>query len=59
MTIHNEGTGLDTPLTSNDTGAYSAPYLQPGTYDITVSKSGFAQQVFGNEVNQKHRANSA
>ena len=27
--------------TTNDTGAYSAPFLVPGTYDIRVENTGF------------------
>jgi hypothetical protein len=43
VTVHSAATGIDTTLTSNETGAYGAPYLQPGAYDITVSKSGFQE----------------
>jgi hypothetical protein len=41
ITVHSVATGIDTPLISNETGAYGAPYLQPGKYDVTISKSGF------------------
>src|SRR5437870_2366859 len=42
VTVHNEDTGADTPESSNDTGVYTAPFLQPGIYDITASQTGFA-----------------
>ena len=43
VTVHNADTGSDRALESNGAGVYSAPFLQPGRYDITVSKSGFTK----------------
>jgi hypothetical protein len=39
--IHSTDTGADQSLTTNDAGIYVAPFLRPGTYEITASKAGF------------------
>ena len=39
--IRNEGTGVETPLVTNDAGAYTTPSLVLGTYTITVERQGF------------------
>lgn len=36
-------TGAERNLTTNEAGIYLAPLLQPGRYEVTVSKGGFAQ----------------
>ena len=43
--IHNDGTGIDTTLTTNDSGAYNSPLLVLGTYTITVEHPGFKATV--------------
>jgi hypothetical protein len=43
LTIHNTGTGIDKVVPTNDVGLYSAPFVQPGSYEITASKQGFAR----------------
>jgi hypothetical protein len=43
VAIHNVDTGSDRPVMSNDAGIYSATFLQPGHYEITVSKPGFTK----------------
>jgi hypothetical protein len=43
--VHNTGTNSDRSLQSNDAGLYSASFLQPGNYEVTVSKTGFATVV--------------
>jgi hypothetical protein len=43
VVVHNNGTSADRALTSNADGIYSATFLQPGNYDITASKAGFAK----------------
>jgi len=43
VTILNTGTGQERTVTSNQAGIYSATFLQPGKYDVTASKSGFAK----------------
>lgn len=45
VTIHNTGTGIDKVVPTNDVGLYSAPFVQPGSYEITASKQGFARVV--------------
>ena len=37
----NKGTGAERATTTNDAGLYNFPNLQPGAYEVTVSKSGF------------------
>src|SRR6266576_4177777 len=37
----NKGTGVERATVTNDAGLYNFPNLQPGVYDVTVSKSGF------------------
>jgi hypothetical protein len=41
VTAKNTSTGLSRQATSDDTGYYSIPNLQEGTYDLSVSASGF------------------
>jgi Carboxypeptidase regulatory-like domain/TonB dependent receptor len=43
--IHNVETGVDRQVASNGAGIYVAPFLQPGVYDVTVSKPGFAKML--------------
>ena len=43
VVVHNADTGLDRTLSTNDSGIYSAPFLQSGHYGITVSKTGFTK----------------
>jgi protocatechuate 3,4-dioxygenase beta subunit len=40
--VHNTDTGADQSVTTNDAGRYVVPQLQPGHYELTASKSGFA-----------------
>src|ERR1700722_9832922 len=39
--VHNADTGADTIVPTNASGVYVTPYLQPGNYKITATKSGF------------------
>ncbi len=41
MTAENVNTGISTTRITNDAGAYQIPALQPGTYRLTVSLTGF------------------
>jgi hypothetical protein len=41
VTILNVDTGAKTPLTTNDSGAYAATSLAPGTYTVQVSETNF------------------
>ncbi|HEX4951428.1 MAG TPA: TonB-dependent receptor [Blastocatellia bacterium] len=45
VVITNVAMGTTTTLTSNDTGYYQAPYLLPGTYQITVEMKGFKKYI--------------
>ena len=42
VTIQNAGTGFKITLTSDANGFFKAPLLEPGTYVVSVSASGFA-----------------
>src|ERR1700746_2215796 len=39
--LHNNGTNFDRPVTTNSVGAYVITNIQPGNYDLRVSKDGF------------------
>src|SRR5262249_5512928 len=43
--IHNDDTGIDTPLTTNDSGLYVSPLLTLGTYSVTVEHAGFKSVI--------------
>ena len=43
--LHNEETGSERRLTTDSSGAYSAPSIPVGRYTITVSHDGFAAQI--------------
>src|ERR1700757_1305334 len=43
--LHNNGTHLDRPATTNSVGAYVITDVQPGNYDLRVSKDGFTTSV--------------
>src|SRR5262249_28746736 len=43
--VTNTETNATTPLTSNSSGYFQAPYLLPGTYTITVTAQGFKRYV--------------
>src|SRR2546426_6795401 len=43
--IRNEGTAVETVLTTNAAGAYSSPLLVLGSYSVTVDHSGFKSSV--------------
>jgi hypothetical protein len=45
VVIRNTDTGAESPYTTNNAGIYVAPYLQPGNYQITAGKEGFATVV--------------
>jgi hypothetical protein len=42
VTIHNMGTNYEIKLTSDASGFYKAPLLEPGTYRVTFVAPGFA-----------------
>src|SRR5258707_2978558 len=43
--IKNVGTGVETALTTNASGAYSSPLLILGSYSVTVDHPGFKTSV--------------
>ncbi|HEY3824846.1 MAG TPA: TonB-dependent receptor [Bryobacteraceae bacterium] len=43
VVVQNTGTSEVRSLTTNGAGIYTATFLQPGSYQITVSKPGFAK----------------
>jgi outer membrane receptor protein involved in Fe transport len=43
--LHNNGTNFDRPVTTNSVGAYVITNIQPGNYDLRVSKDGFTTSV--------------
>lgn len=46
VSIFNMDTGIDRPpLSTTDSGLYTAPYLQPGRYQVSVSKDGFQTYI--------------
>jgi len=42
VTVHNEATGVDTVLITNEAGAYTTPPLVLGTYTVKVELQGFS-----------------
>jgi hypothetical protein len=45
VTITEAGKGTSQKFNTDDTGAYSAPFLIPGTYTVTVEMAGFKKQI--------------
>src|SRR5262249_15367182 len=45
VVVKNVATGAELPLATSAAGIYSAPFLQPGSYEITVNKQGFGKTV--------------
>ena len=60
ITATNTGTGVANMTISNESGAYSFPSLQTGTYKISAALSGFQNQNYNNVtlgVSQQVRLN--
>ena len=58
ITVKEVAKGTTQTYQTDDTGGYLAPFLIPGTYQITVEKTGFrkqASQPFELQVDQKAR----
>jgi hypothetical protein len=45
VNIRNDETGIETPMMTNEVGAYSSPLLVLGKYTVTVGHSGFKSGV--------------
>jgi hypothetical protein len=45
VVLHNHDTNLDRTTVTNGVGAYVMPNVQPGNYDLKVTKSGFGTAV--------------
>jgi len=45
VVLHSTDTGVDRATQTNSDGIYSATFLPPGRYDISVLKTGFAKIV--------------
>jgi len=45
VVLHNRDTNLDRTATTNSVGSYVMPDVQPGNYDLKVTKGGFAASV--------------
>jgi len=45
VVVRNTNTGTERALVTNADGIYVAPFMQPGTYEITASKTGFGKIV--------------
>ncbi len=50
ITIINTRTGVQTTTTSNASGVFIAPPLQPGQYQVTAERSGFKKYVLNGVV---------
>ncbi|MGO8720964.1 MAG: carboxypeptidase regulatory-like domain-containing protein [Acidobacteriaceae bacterium] len=59
VTIVNTATGDTRVLTTNDTGRYTAPFLQPGAYTVSASAKGLQSNTTSVEilVSQQSAAN--
>ncbi len=45
VVVKNVDTGVERTLETNDVGLYSAPFLQPGNYEVRAKKEGFAEVI--------------
>jgi hypothetical protein len=52
VVIHNKGTNNDKTLTSDSSGFFNVPLLEPGSYTVTVSASGFSGYKADNVIVQ-------
>lgn len=48
VTVKNVETNITATVTSNDSGAYTVPLLQPGTYSVIATSSGFKTSTVEN-----------
>ena len=58
ITAENTGTGITLTAVTNETGVYTFPSVQPGTYRLTAELAGFRKYVYENvTVNVSARLN--
>jgi hypothetical protein len=50
ITVKNIGTNREDTATTDDTGRFKVPNLQPGNYSVTVNSSGFSASTMENVV---------
>src|SRR5689334_20502755 len=50
LTLHNTATGVDLTSSANGAGEYAIVNIQPGAYDLRVTKPGFQSSVQSNVV---------
>lgn len=43
IVVRDDDTAIERTLTTNDDGIYSATFLQPGNYEVSANKPGFAE----------------
>jgi hypothetical protein len=58
VTITDVGKGTSQRFETDDTGSYNAPFLVPGTYSVTVERTGFKKEIRSGiilQVDQKAR----
>lgn len=61
VTIVDERRGTRTTFTTDDSGSYTAPFLNPGTYTVEVEMQGYkkwSRAGIGLEVNQRGRVDA-
>jgi hypothetical protein len=59
VTVHNTGTNVSFQTKSDEAGGYTAPSLNPGSYEVTVKMQGFRAETHRGiliEVGQRVRA---
>jgi hypothetical protein len=50
VAIKNTGTNTTQTFTTNSEGNYSAPFLDPGSYEVLVTASGFARSIVSDVI---------
>lgn len=62
VTVLSPATGIEKKVISGPSGQYSVTYLTPGTYDVTITASGFSSYVQKGivlQLNQQARINAS
>src|SRR5437660_1197040 len=45
IAVRNQNTGISTKLSSGNEGDFTVLYVEPGTYEVSIQKSGFNKLV--------------